>query len=142
MSAIHVPPLTYSVCTPLEKFKETVCTYMDAHTHTNTPANPPRKRRKVEKKSRAEKAMEKAVESFAKHQREAEERFQKYEEERWTRETELEEKRRREDQEHEIRMVQLLGQMFQGRNYHSLAANTGTYDYNQPDNYHSSYYKQ
>lgn len=37
--------------------------------------------------------MEKAVESFATHQWEAEESFQKYEEERWTRETELEEMR-------------------------------------------------
>jgi len=60
-----------------------------------------------------EKALESFAKSFAKHQREAEERFQKYEEECWTRETELEEKTR-EDQEHEIRMVQLLGQTFQG----------------------------
>ena len=37
--------------------------------------------------------MEKAIESFVKHQNEAEEKFKKWEEERWKKEMELEEKR-------------------------------------------------
>ena len=56
--------------------------------------------------------MEKAVEAFVKHQTEAAERFKKDEEERWKKECELEEKRREEDKQHEIRMMQMLGQMF------------------------------
>ncbi len=61
--------------------------------------------------------MEKAIDSFVKYQIEAEERFQRYEEERWKKEAGFEEKRRREDQEHEMRMIQMLaGQMFR---YHS-----------------------
>ena len=53
------------------------------------------------------------MESYMTYQREAEERHQKSEEERWQKEIELEEKRRREDQKHEMRMMRLLGQMFQ-----------------------------
>ena len=55
--------------------------------------------------------MEKAVESFIKHQKEAEERFQRWEEERWDKETELQEKQRKEQREHEIKLFQMLGQM-------------------------------
>ena len=60
-----------------------------------------------EKRSKAEKALEGAIELFVKHQTEAEERHQKWEEERWKeeqwkKETELEDKRRKEDQEHEL----------------------------------------
>ena len=58
-----------------------------------------------EKKSKGEKAMEKAIASFMKYQRKADERFQKLEEERWLREAEVE--KRRDEREHEIR---LLGQ--------------------------------
>ena len=52
------------------------------------------KKLKVEKKSKAEKAIERAVISFMKYQSEMDEQFQKAEEERWKRETELEEKLR------------------------------------------------
>ena len=57
--------------------------------------------------------MESAMTSFMKYQMEAEKR----EEERWKREQELEEKRRREDQQHELRVLQMLGQMIQHRSY-------------------------
>lgn len=50
--------------------------------------------------------MERAIESFMKYQSDAEEKFMKWEEERWAKE--MEEIRRREDREHEMR---LLGQM-------------------------------
>lgn len=73
------------------------------------------KKLKVEKKSKAEKAIERAVTSFMKYQSEMDERFQKAEEERWKRETELEEKRRKDEREHEIRMLQMLGQMIAPR---------------------------
>ena len=62
--------------------------------------------------------MEKAMETFMAYQCEAEERYQKNEEERWQKEIELEEKRRKEGQEHELRMMRMLGQMFQGGGYH------------------------
>ena len=78
--------------------------------------------------------MEKTIEAFVKYQREAEERFQRNEE-RWKKETELEEKRRREDQEHEMRVMQMLGQMFQGGgSYRNYTPNTGPqYDYEDSD---------
>ncbi len=57
----------------------------------HTIANPASKKRKVEKMSRAEKAMEKALDAFTKHQCEAEERVQRYEEERWKKKTEIKE---------------------------------------------------
>ena len=63
--------------------------------------------------------MEKAIEAFTQYQKEAEERFERREEEHWKRDTELEEKRRQEDREHEMRMMQMLGQMFQGGTYHN-----------------------
>ena len=56
--------------------------------------------------------MEKAIEGFMKYQAEAEEKFMQNED-CWKREVELEEKRRREDQEHEIRLFQMLGEMLQ-----------------------------
>ena len=53
--------------------------------------------------------MESAFDSFMKFQAEADERFQKQEEERWKRQVELEEKRQRENREHELQMMQMLG---------------------------------
>ena len=69
--------------------------------------------------------MERAMEAFTKNQREAEERFQRHEEECWQKEVELEEKRRRED--HEMRMMQMLGQMFQGGIYLNPLASVDAY---------------
>ena len=59
--------------------------------------------------------MEKSMETLLNYQREAEERFRRYEDEKWKRETELEEKRRREDQEHEMRVMGMLANMLQQR---------------------------
>ena len=92
--------------------------------------NLPNKRRKIEKKSKSEKSMEKAIVAFLKYQKEAEERFVKFEEERWQKEVELEEKRRKQEQEHGIRMMEMMGQMFGGRNAHSYG---GMYNFNDSD---------
>ena len=51
--------------------------------------------------------MEKAMDSFMTHQRDADKQYQKHEEDRWQRDVELEEKRRREDREHDIRVMQM-----------------------------------
>ena len=80
--------------------------------------------------------MERSIESFMAHQVEAEKRFQEYEDERWKREVELEDKRRQEDRDHEdkrrqedrdheMRMMHMLGQMYQRNNYHGYTPNTG-----------------
>ena len=69
--------------------------------------------------------MEKAIEAFLVHQEEAEDRFKKQEEERWKKETELEDKRRSEDRAHEMRMLQMMAQIFQGRPNYDLS-----HDYN------------
>ena len=61
------------------------------------------------------------------YQRQAEERFQKHEEERWRKEIEIEERRRKQDQEHEMAMMRMLGEMFQTGNYRS--GYTAQYDY-------------
>lgn len=55
--------------------------------------------------------------SFAKFQAEADEKYEKREEERWKKEMELEERRRKEDQQDEIHMMQMLGQLLQHRPY-------------------------
>ena len=65
------------------------------------------------KKSKAERAMEKATESFLKYQQAAEERFMKWEEEQWKRESEMEERRRKQEQQHEMRMLEMLGRFMQ-----------------------------
>ena len=88
---------------------------------------PPQKRKKTEKKTKGEKAVQKALESFSERQREAEERFQRYEEERWQKELDVEERRRKEDREHEMRMMAMLGQMFQGRESFNFEEYPSTY---------------
>ncbi len=54
------------------------------------------------------------IESFVKHQSEAEERFQTWEG-HWHKGIELDEKRRQEEREHELRLILMLGQMVQPR---------------------------
>ena len=71
--------------------------------------------------------MESTMSAFIKYQAEAEKR----EEERWRKEMELEETRRREDQQHELRMMQMLGQMLQHRSYPQ--PNSTPYEYNHYD---------
>ena len=63
------------------------------------------------------------------YQREADEQYQKYEEERWQKDIELEEKRRREDREHDVRIMQMLGSMFQGGSYNSYNTDQYEFDY-------------
>ena len=84
----------------------------------------PKAKSKKEKKSKGEKVIEKAIDSFIKHQREVEERFLKHEEESRAREMELEERRRKEDQEHEIRLFQMIGQFLKPPTY-----DASPYDY-------------
>ncbi len=90
-------------------------------------SSPQKKQRKVEKdkRGRGEKVMQKMIESFVKHQSEAEERFQKWEE-RWQKETELDEKRRQEEREHEL--IQMLGQMVQPRERPVYPSNPTSYE--------------
>ena len=59
------------------------------------------------KKSKAEKTIEKAINTFITYQRTANEQYRKDEEEHWQKEMELEE-RRQEDRNHEITMMQML----------------------------------
>jgi hypothetical protein len=66
------------------------------------------------------------MESFTKHQQDADEQYKKYEEERWQKDRELEEQRRSEDREHDIRM---LGRMFQGGSYNSYNSEQYEFDY-------------
>ena len=104
------------------------------HTHTQDVADkPPTKKLKREKQTKGEKAVEKAIESFTTYQREAEGRFQRYEDERWKKELEVEETRRKEDREHEMRMMAMLGQMFQGR--HSSSSDSFNFE-DYPSNYY------
>ena len=63
--------------------------------------------------------MEKTFDMFMKSQADAEDRFQMREDERWKKEMEMEERQRREDREHQLQMMQMLGQMLQSRPYSS-----------------------
>ena len=74
--------------------------------------------------------MDKTLDAFVKYQVEAEERFQNREDERLKKETELDEKRRKEDQQHQMRMMQLIGQMMQRRSYPP-----SSYDFNYDDTF-------
>ena len=67
------------------------------------------------------------MESFMTHQQAAEERYQKQDNEHWKEANELEERRRKEDREHDMRMMMMLGEMFQGGTYQS--GYTRQYDY-------------
>ena len=60
-------------------------------------------------KTKAEKAIEAAMNQFMDYQSKAEERFRKAEEDRWKKEVEHEDQRRKEDREHEVRMLRMLG---------------------------------
>ena len=73
------------------------------HTYKNTLLVTLKRRPKREKRSKAEGAMESTMTSLMKYQMKAAE-------ECWKREQELEEKQRREDQQHELRVLQMLGQ--------------------------------
>ena len=100
---------------------------LTTYVHTSITATcVPSKKPKLEKKTRAEKGMERAMEAFLKYQMEAEERYTKQEDERWQKEMDYEERRRR--------MMELLGPMFRG----------GSHTYGTPyefddDMYHHSY---
>ena len=59
--------------------------------------------------------MEKVTESFLKYQQAAKEWFMKWEEKQWKRESEMEERRRKQDQEHDMRMLEMLGWFMQPR---------------------------
>ena len=82
---------------------------------------PQRKKIKVEKekKSKGENFFDKAMESFLQYQIKAEENFRKWEEERFEKEQEIEEIKRIEEQEHEMRLFHMLGQMLKPANYTS-----------------------
>ena len=80
-------------------------------------------------KTKAEKAIERSIESFMVYQCEAEKRFQECEDNRWRKEVELGEKRRQEDCYYEMRIMEMLGQMFQQSNYHGYTSSIGPCDY-------------
>jgi hypothetical protein len=69
------------------------------------------------------------MDSFMAYQRDADEQYQKCEEERRQKDMELEEKRRREDREHDVRIMQMLGNMFQGGSYNSYNPDQYEFDY-------------
>ena len=100
--------------------------------YTDPPA---KKKLKVEKvkKSKGEKAMDKAISEFMNYQREADERFLKSEEERQKREAETEEKRQKDEREHEMRMFQMLGQMMAQRDssYSTFTPPHGNFSYHE-----------
>ena len=68
--------------------------------------------------------MDKAVETFMRFQNESEERFLRAEQVRWKREMEYEDRRRKEDREHEIKLMELFMHMQQ-----PYPGPPNTYDY-------------
>ena len=97
--------------------------------HTHTPiATPQKMKPRLQKKTKAEKTIEKAMDSFMAYQRDADEQFQEHEERR-QKDIELEEKRRHEDREHDIKMLQMLGSIFQGGSYKNYNPEQYDFDY-------------
>ena len=82
-----------------------------------------------DKRRKGEKVMERAIESFIKYQNESEKSYRKWEEERWEKELEVDEKRRKENQEHEIRLFQMLGQMVKPRESFPASPYNFEYEY-------------
>ena len=70
--------------------------------------------------------MESTMSAFMKFQAEAEERFEKREEERWKKEMEMEERRRKDDQKHEMQLMQML---LQHRPYPPRSSSPYEFDY-------------
>ena len=89
------------------------------------------------KKTKGEKAMDRALSSFMEYQQQAEERWER-QEERWKRECEMEEKRRKEDKEHELRLFEKLAEILKPRTDTPTAASTYQ-PYIQEYNYNSEY---
>ena len=83
---------------------------------------------RTEKRGKLERALDHALNSFTKYQKEEEERYRKYEEERWEKQMELEEKRKREDMEHEERMMRMMARIFQRPNPYDFNAEEYHYD--------------
>ena len=94
----------------------------------NTSAGPPRKRQRTQKKGKMERALDYALSSFAKHQQNETEKYQKYADERWEKQMELEDKRRREDREHEERMMQMMARIFQRPSPYNFNSEEYPYD--------------
>ena len=74
------------------------------------------KQKRKKGKTKAEKAIEAAMNQFIQYQTDTEERFRKAEEDRWMKEMEHEDQRRKEDREHEVRMLRMLGDIMR-QNY-------------------------
>ena len=68
--------------------------------------------------------MEKAVCAISRRKR----RFLEYEDECWKKQIEVEEKRQKEDREHELRTLQMLGQAFRRDNHYEFNT-AGHYEY-------------
>ena len=52
------------------------------------------------------------MDNFLKYQEDSEARFAKHGDERWEKEQEMEDKRRKEEREHEMRMMAMISNMF------------------------------
>ena len=64
------------------------------------------------------------------YQLEADEKYQKARNEQWKKEMKIEEKRRKEDQKHQLGMMQMLGQMMtHGAIYPPLSTSPYDFDY-------------
>ena len=76
---------------------------MLSYIQCNIQESRPKKRaRRYYMKTKAERAVERAFDSFIKYEKEADERFEKREQERWEREKELEEKNIEEERKQKI----------------------------------------
>ena len=64
-----------------------------------------------------ERMIGRTLEAFLEYQKEAEARSERREEERWKKEIEIEERRRKAEQEHELKMMELL-MKYQHHTYH------------------------
>ena len=102
------------------------CTY---NIRSNILVGPPRKKQRTDKRGKMEKALDYAMTSFAKHEREAEEQHMKREEDRWAKQMEIEERRRREDKEHEERM-KMMERMFHRPSPYNYNTDEYPYDNN------------
>ena len=81
----------------------------------NSTSQDPKK--KKERKTKMEKAMESTMALFVKHQEEAAKDFEKREKERLQEELEAERMMRFEDRAHQMEMMQMLGQMLTQQPY-------------------------
>ena len=116
---VHIRMYTWHIC---------ICAYLCAMCLCID--GPPKNKAKVSKQTKGEKAMERTLNTFLKHQQEAKERWPKQEEERWKKECKKEDRQGKKNKEHDKELFRMLGELLRPQPTTDYYPFTHTYDHN------------